>query len=141
FVSRGGLPVALAWVLVLIAGVGVGGEVCGRLGTGSGLRDDAESVVVSDLVARVSGSGTEITGLLHGRRAADPAFPAEGAAAVGALEAMGVVQRVVGPWAAGRAVRGDRGAQGTAGGGPPDNPLIAEDRRAVSVRGAVGSRL
>ncbi|HEY4724876.1 MAG TPA: MMPL family transporter, partial [Actinomycetota bacterium] len=27
-----------------------------------------------------------------------------------------------------------RGAQGTAGGGPPDNPLIAEDRRAVMVR-------
>jgi len=31
-------------------------------------------------------------------------------------------------------VRGDRGAQGATGGGPPDNPLIAEDRRAVMVR-------
>ncbi|HKO83468.1 MAG TPA: MMPL family transporter, partial [Actinomycetota bacterium] len=92
---------------------------------------DAESVVVSDLVARVSGSGTEITGLLDGRRADDPAFRAEVADAVEDLEAMAGVQRVVGPWAAGRAVRG---AQGTAGGGPPDNPLIAEDRRAVMVR-------
>jgi putative drug exporter of the RND superfamily len=133
-VYRRRVLVVLAWVLVLGVGVGFGGEVFGRLGTGSGLRDDAESVVVSDLVARVSGSGTEITGLLDGRRADDPAFRAEVADAVEDLEAMAGVQRVVGPWAAGRAVRGDRGAQGTAGGGPPDNPLIAEDRRAVMVR-------
>ena len=133
-VYRRRVLVALAWVLVLGVGVGFGGEVFGRLGTGSGLRDDAESVVVSDLVARVSGSGTEITGLLDGRRADDPAFRAEAADAVEDLEAMAGVQRVVGPWAAGRAVRGDRGAQGAAGGGPPDNPLIAEDRRAVMVR-------
>jgi RND superfamily putative drug exporter len=133
-VYRRRVLVALAWVLVLGVGVGFGGEVFGRLGTGSGLRDDAESVVVSDLVARVSGSGTEITGLLDGRRADDPAFRAEVADAVEDLEAMAGVQRVVGPWAAGRAVRGDRGAQGAAGGGPPDNPLIAEDRRAVMVR-------
>jgi len=133
-VYRRRVLVALAWVLVLGVGVGFGGEVFGRLGTGSGLRDDAESVVVSDLVARVSGSGTEITGLLDGRRADDPAFRAEAADAVEDLEAMAGVQRVVGPWAAGRAVRGDRGAQGATGGGPPDNPLIAEDRRAVMVR-------
>jgi len=133
-VYRRRVLVALAWLLVLGVGVGFGGEVFGRLGTGSGLRDDAESVVVSDLVARVSGSGTEITGLLDGRRADDPAFRAEVADAVEDLEAMAGVQRVVGPWAAGRAVRGDRGAQGAAGGGPPDNPLIAEDRRAVMVR-------
>jgi RND superfamily putative drug exporter len=114
--------------------VGFGGEVFGRLGTGSGLRDDAESVVVSDLVARVSGSGTEITGLLDGRRADDPAFRAEVADAVEDLEAMAGVQRVVGPWAAGREVGGDRGARGAAGGGPPNNPLIAEDRWAVMVR-------
>ena len=133
-VYRRRVLVALAWLLVLGVGVGFGGEVFGRLGTGSGLRDDAESVVVSDLVARVSGSGTEITGLLDGRRADDPAFRAEVADAVEDLEAMAGVQRVVGPWAAGRAVRGDRGAQGATGGGPPDNPLIAEDRRAVMVR-------
>ena len=119
-VYRRRVLVVLAWVLVLGAGVGVGGEVFGRLGTGSGLRDDAESVVVSDLVARMSGSGTEITGLLDGRRADDPAFRAEVADAVEDLEAMAGVHRVVGPWAA--------------GGGPPDNPLIAEDRRAVMVR-------
>ncbi|HET6812724.1 MAG TPA: MMPL family transporter, partial [Actinomycetota bacterium] len=133
-VYRRRVLVVLAWVLVLGVGVGVGGEVFGRLGTGSGLRDDAESVVVSDLVARVSGSGTEITGLLDGRRADDPAFRAEVADAVEDLEAMAGVQRVVGPWAAGREVRGDRGAQGAAGGGHSDNPLIAEDRRAVMVR-------
>ncbi|MFL6226019.1 MAG: MMPL family transporter [Actinomycetes bacterium] len=133
-VYRRRVLVVLAWVLVLGAGVGVGGEVFGRLGTGSGLRDDAESVVVSDRVARMSGSGAEITGLLDGRRADDPAFRAEVADAVEDLEAMAGVHRVVGPWAAGRAVRGERGAQGAAGGGPPDNPLIAEDRRAVMVR-------
>jgi putative drug exporter of the RND superfamily len=133
-VYRRRVLVVLAWVLVLGVGVGVGGEVFGRLGTGSGLRDDAESVVVSDLVARVSGSGTEITGLLDGRRADDPAFRAEVADAVEDLEAMAGVQRVVGPWAAGREVRGDRGARGAAGGGPPNNPLIAEDRWAVMVR-------
>jgi putative drug exporter of the RND superfamily len=119
-VYRRRVLVVLAWVLVLGAGVGVGGEVFGRLGTGSGLRDDAESVVVSDLVARMSGSGTEITGLLDGRRADDPAFRAEVADAVEDLEAMAGVHRVVGPWAA--------------GGSPPNNPLIAEDRRAVLVR-------
>jgi putative drug exporter of the RND superfamily len=119
-VYRRRVLVVLAWVLVLGAGVGVGGEVFGRLGTGSGLRDDAESVVVSDLVARLSGSGAEITGLLDGRRADDPAFRAEVADAVEDLEAMAGVHRVVGPWAA--------------GGSPPNNPLIAEDRRAVLVR-------
>ncbi|MFL6187455.1 MAG: MMPL family transporter, partial [Actinomycetes bacterium] len=119
-VYRRRVLVVLAWVLVLGAGVGVGGEVFGRLGTGSGLRDDAESVVVSDRVARMSGSGAEITGLLDGRRADDPAFRAEVADAVEDLEAMAGVHRVVGPWAA--------------GGSPPNNPLIAEDRRAVLVR-------
>ncbi|MFL6295277.1 MAG: MMPL family transporter [Actinomycetes bacterium] len=119
-VYRRRVLVVLAWVLVLGAGVGVGGEVFGRLGTGSGLRDDAESVVVSDRVARMLGSGAEITGLLDGRRADDPAFRAEVADAVEDLEAMAGVHRVVGPWAA--------------GGSPPNNPLIAEDRRAVLVR-------
>ncbi|MFL5878501.1 MAG: MMPL family transporter [Actinomycetota bacterium] len=119
-VYRRRVLVVLAWVLVLGAGVGVGGEVFGRLGTGSGLRDDAESVVVSDRVARMSDSGAEITGLLDGRRADDPAFRAEVADAVEDLEAMAGVHRVVGPWAA--------------GGSPPNNPLIAEDRRAVLVR-------
>lgn len=118
-VYRRRVLVVLAWVLVLGVGVGVGGEVFGRLGTGSGLRDDAESVVVSDLVARVSGSGTEITGLLDGRRADDPAFRAEVADAVEDLEAMAGVQRVVGPWAAGREVRGDRGLREPQAVAPP----------------------
>ncbi|HEY4727318.1 MAG TPA: hypothetical protein VIJ32_03810, partial [Actinomycetes bacterium] len=117
-VYRRRVLVVLAWVLVLGAGVGVGGEVFGRLGTGSGLRDDAESVVVSDLVARVSGSGTEITGLLDGRRADDPAFRAELDRAVRDLEAVPGVSRVTGPFVRGREVPG----------------LVAGDRRAVLVR-------
>jgi uncharacterized membrane protein YdfJ with MMPL/SSD domain len=112
FVYRRQVPVVLAWVLVLGVGLGVGGEVFGRLGTGSGLRDDAESVVVSDLVRRVSGAGTEITGLIDGRRADDPAFRAEVADARRDLEAIPGVQRVIGPWTAGREVPG----------------LVAEDR-------------
>jgi RND superfamily putative drug exporter len=125
FVYRRRVPVALAWVLVLGVGLGVGGEVFGRLGTGSGLRDDAESVVVSDVLARVSGAGTEITGLLDGRSADDPGFRAEVAEAVKDLEAIPGVGRVTGPWAAGREVPG----------------LVAEDRRAVLVRVELENRL
>jgi RND superfamily putative drug exporter len=120
FVYRRRLPVALAWVLVLIAGLGVGGEVFGRLGTGSGLRDDAESVVVSDLLAQVGGGGGGggITGLIDGRSVDDPAFRAELADAVRDLEAIPGVRRVTGPLADGRPIPG----------------LVARDGRAVLVR-------
>jgi putative drug exporter of the RND superfamily len=138
FVYRRRVPVVLAWVLVLGVGLGVGGQVFGRLGTGSGLRDDAESVVVSDLLARVSGAGTEVTGLLDGRSADDPAFRSEVADAVKDLEAVPGVQRVTGPWAAGRELRG---AQVAAGGSPPNSPLVAEDRGAVLVRVELENRL
>jgi putative drug exporter of the RND superfamily len=117
-VYRRRVPVALAWVLVLGAGIGVGGEVFGRLGTGSGLRDDAESVVVADLLGRVAGGGSPITGLVDGRPAADPAFQAEIAAAVDDLEATPGVGRVTSPWVDGRAVPG----------------LVATDGGAVLVR-------
>jgi hypothetical protein len=83
FVYRRRVPVVLAWVLLLGVGLGVGPEVFGRLGTGSGLRDDAESVVVSDLLSRAAGGGSEITGLVDGRSIDDPAFRAELAAWTG----------------------------------------------------------
>jgi putative drug exporter of the RND superfamily len=118
FVYRRRVPVALVWVLVLGVGLGVGGQVFGRLGTGSGLRGDAESAVVSDVLARVSGAGSEITGVIDGRSADDPAFRAEVADAVRDLEAIPGVQRVSGPWVAGREIPG----------------LVARDRRAVLVR-------
>jgi RND superfamily putative drug exporter len=118
FVYRRRLPVALAWVVVLIAGLGVGGEVFGRLGTGSGLRDDAESVVVSDLLAQVGGDGGGMTGLIDGRSVDDPAFRAELDDAVRDLEAVPGVQRVTGPLADGRPIPG----------------LVARDERAVLVR-------
>ena len=118
FVYRRRVPVVLVWVLLLGVGLGVGGQVFGRLGTGSGLRGDAESVVVSDVLARVSGAGSEITGLLDGRSADDPAFRAEVADAVRDLEAVPGVKRVTGPWVAGREIPG----------------LVARDRRAVLVR-------
>ena len=118
FVYRRRVPVALAWVLVLGVGVGVGGEVFGRLGTGSGLRDDAESVVVADLLSRVAGGGSGITGLVDGRPADDPAFRAEIGAAVADLEATPGVARVTRPWVEGRPVPG----------------LVARDGGAVLVR-------
>ena len=118
FVYRRRLPVVLAWVVVLVAGLGVGGEVFGRLGTGSGLRDDAESVVVSDLLARVGGGGDGITGLIDGRSVDDPAFRDELADAVRDLEAVPGVRRVTGPLADGRPIPG----------------LVARDGRAVLVR-------
>jgi putative drug exporter of the RND superfamily len=118
FVYRRRVPVALAWVLVLGVGIGVGGEVFGRLGTGSGLRDDAESVVVADLLGRVAGGGSGITGLVAGLPAGDPAFQAEIAAAVDDLEATPGVGRVTSPWADGRPVPG----------------LVARDGGAVLVR-------
>ncbi|HEV3463508.1 MAG TPA: hypothetical protein VG846_05950, partial [Actinomycetota bacterium] len=86
FVYRRRVPVVLAWVLLLGVGLGIGGQVFGRLGTGSGLRDDAESVGVSDLLSRAGGGGAGITGLLDGRPAGDPAFQAEVAEAVEDLE-------------------------------------------------------
>ena len=118
FVYRRRVPVVLVWVLVLGVGLGVGGQVFGRLGTGSGLRGDAESVGISDVLARVSGAGSELTGLLDGRSADDPAFRAEVADAVRDLEAIPGVQRVTGPWVAGREIPG----------------LVARDRRAVLLR-------
>jgi putative drug exporter of the RND superfamily len=125
FVYRRRVPVVLAWVLVLGVGLGVGGEVFGRLGTGSGLRDDAESVVISDLVSRVSGAGSEVTGLLDGRRVDDPAFRAQVTDAVKDLEAIPGVERVIGPWAGGRELP----------------RLVAEDRRAVLLRVELGTGL
>jgi RND superfamily putative drug exporter len=118
FVYRRRLPVALAWVVVLVAGLGIGGEVFGRLGTGSGLRDDAESVVVSDLLSRVGGGGDGITGLIDGRPVDDPAFRDELDDAVRDLEAIPGVRRVTGPLADGRPLPG----------------LVARDERAVLVR-------
>jgi RND superfamily putative drug exporter len=118
FVYRRRVLVLLAWVLVLGIGFGVGGRVFGRLGTGSGLRDDAESVVVSDLLDRAGGAGAGITGLVDGRPASDPAFQAEVNRAVRDLEAIPGVGRVTGPWADGRQVPG----------------LVATDGRAVLVR-------
>ena len=118
FVYRRRVLVALAWVLLLGVGLGVGGQVFGRLGSGSGLRDDAESVLVSDLLSRVGGGGSGITGLVDGRPADDPAFRAEVADAVEDLEATPGVGRAPGPWINGRPVPG----------------LVARDERAVLVR-------
>jgi RND superfamily putative drug exporter len=118
FVYRRRVPVVLAWVLVLGVGLGVGGQVFGRLGTGSGLRDDAESVVVSDLLREVAGEGPGLTGLVDGRQADDPAFRDEVARAVEDLEAVPGVRQVTGPWVSGR----------------PQPGLVASDGEAVLVR-------
>ncbi|HEY7606472.1 MAG TPA: MMPL family transporter, partial [Actinomycetes bacterium] len=117
FAYRRRVPVVLAWVLLLAVGLAAGGQVFGRLGTGSGLRDDAESVVVGDLLSRVAGAGSSMTGLLDGRPADDPAFRAEVDRAVHDLEAMDGVAKVTGPFVQGREVPG----------------LVAGDRRAVLV--------
>jgi putative drug exporter of the RND superfamily len=118
FTYRRRVPVALAWLVLLGVGLGVGGEVFGRLGTGSGLRDDAESVVVADLLSRVAGGGSPITGLVDGRQAGDPVFRAEIDDATADLEATPGVGRVTGPWVEGEPVPG----------------LVARDGGAVLVR-------
>jgi RND superfamily putative drug exporter len=141
FVYRRRVPVLLAWVLVLGVGLGVGGQVFGRLGTGSGLRDDAESVLVSDVLSRAGGGGSEITGLVDGRSIDDPAFRAELADAVDDLEAIAGVSRVTGPLPAGRPGQGNQGGQQAPGAAAPDNPLLAEDRRAVLIRVALETGL
>jgi putative drug exporter of the RND superfamily len=125
FVYRRRVPVVLAWALLLGVGLGVGGQVFGRLGSGSGLRDDAESVVVSDRLSRAGGGGTGISGLIDGRTAGDPAFQAEVSAAVQDLAATPGVERVTSPWV------GDRPVPG----------LVARDGLAVLVRVELESRL
>jgi putative drug exporter of the RND superfamily len=122
FVYRRRLAVALAWVVVLAVGFGFGSEVFSRLGTGSGLRDDSESVVVADLLGRLGGGATELTAVVDGRDAADPAFRAEISRAVADLEAVEGVRRVAAPW------RG--GGEQT----PAADGLVARDGRAVRLR-------
>jgi RND superfamily putative drug exporter len=122
FVYRRRLAVALAWVVVLAVGLGFGSEVFSRLGTGSGLRDDSESVVVADLLSRLGGGGAELTGLVDGRDAADPALRAEVSTAVADLEAVEGVRRVVAPWR--------DGSEEPPGG----ESLIARDGRAIRLR-------
>src|SRR4029453_1805257 len=124
FAYRRRVPVVLAWVLLLAVGLAAGGQVFGRLGTGSGLRGAAESVGVGDLVRRVAGGGSAMTGLLDGRPADDPGFRAELGKAVADLEALPGVARVTGPFVQGR-------------GGPG---LGATARRAVRGRGGRAAR-
>jgi putative drug exporter of the RND superfamily len=129
FVYRRRLPVALAWVVVLAVGFGFGSEVFGRLGSGSGLRDDSESVVVADLLDRLGGGATELTAVVDGRDAGDPAFRAEISRAAADLAAVPGVQRVIAPWQ--RQPAGERPAGAAAEGG---EPLVARDGRAVRLR-------
>jgi putative drug exporter of the RND superfamily len=126
FVYRRRFPVAFAWVVVLSVGLGFGSEVFARLGTGSGLRDDSESVVVADLLGRLGGSATELIAVVDGRDAADPAFRAEISSASADLEAVPGVRRVVAPWRA--------AAEGPPGAGAEGDRLVARDGRAVRLR-------
>ena len=134
FVYRRRLPVTFAWVVVLAVGLGFGSEVFARLGSGSGLRDDSESVVVADLLSRLGGSATELTGLVDGRDAGDPSFRAEISRAVADLEAVPGVGRVVAPWGNGTGGSPGAGAEG-------GEPLIAWDGRAVRLRVEVAQGL
>jgi putative drug exporter of the RND superfamily len=132
FVYRRRLPVALSWLAVLAVGLGLGGEVFGRLGTGSGLRDDAESVAVAELLGRLSGSDTELTGLVDGRDTTDPAFQGEVAAAVRDLEAMPGVRRVLGPWPAATDQAGGGGQAGGGATGPDEGAAAQPDEGAAA---------
>ncbi len=96
------------------SGSGSAGEVFGRLGTGSGLRDDAESVVVADLLGRVGGGGTGISGLVDGRPVGDPASGRGQPRPSRDLEATPGVERVTSPWA-GRPGSVRAGRPGTGG--------------------------
>ncbi|HEX8134278.1 MAG TPA: MMPL family transporter, partial [Actinomycetes bacterium] len=128
FVYRRRLLVALAWVVVLAVGYGVGSEVFGRLGSGSGLRGDSESVVVADLLGRLGGGASQLTAVVDGRDAADPAFRAEISRAAADLAAVPGVLRVIAPWQRQPASEDPPGA--AAGG----EPLVARDGRAVRLR-------
>jgi RND superfamily putative drug exporter len=144
FVYRRRLPVALAWVVVLAVGFGFGSEVFGRLGSGSGLRDDSESVVAADLLGRLGGGATEMTAVVDGRDAAEPAFRAEISRAAADLKAVPGVLRVIAPWQRQPASEGPAGAAAGGGeppegsgepqGGAPVDQLVARDGRAVRLR-------
>jgi putative drug exporter of the RND superfamily len=130
--------------VVLAVGFGFGSEVFGRLGSGSGLRDDSESVVAADLLGRLGGGATEMTAVVDGRDAAEPAFRAEISRAAADLKAVPGVLRVIAPWQRQPASEGPAGAAAGGGeppegsgepqGGAPVDQLVARDGRAVRLR-------
>jgi RND superfamily putative drug exporter len=127
FTYRRRLVVALAWVVVLVVGLVIGPRVFSHLGGGGGLRDDAESVVAYQQLARVSDSGSEVSAIVDGRDVRDPWLRASVAAAVRDLRALPQVRRVVDPLAT--------PAAGTrAPASPVSSPRVATDGRAVLLR-------
>src|SRR6266536_1451569 len=127
FTYRRRLVVAFAWLVVLMVGFVFGPRVFSHLGGGGGLRDDAESVVADQQLARVSHSGSEVSAIIDGRDVRDPALRASVAAAVRDLRALPQVRRVVDPLAT--------PATGTKASSPPaSSPLVATNGRAVLLR-------
>jgi RND superfamily putative drug exporter len=127
FAYRRRVVVALAWVVVLGVGLAIGPRVFSHLGGGGGLRDDAESVVAYQQLARVADSGLEVRAIVDGRDVRDPALRSSVAAAVRDLRALPAVRRVVDPLAA--------PATGTPDSSPRvSSRTVATDGRAVLLR-------
>src|SRR5262245_8352118 len=74
-VRRRGL-VALAWLAVALAGLGLSGPVFDRLGQTEGLRPDAESVRAQARIDRLLPGGPVIVAVVDGRFAYDPSLAA-----------------------------------------------------------------
>ncbi|HKE99546.1 MAG TPA: MMPL family transporter [Actinomycetes bacterium] len=74
-VRRRGL-VALAWLVVALAGLGLSGPVFDRLGQTEGLRPDAESVRAQARIDRLLPGGPVIVAVVDGRFAYDPSLAA-----------------------------------------------------------------
>jgi putative drug exporter of the RND superfamily len=103
------LPVALAWLAVLVLGAVFGGRVFDRLGDVEGLRPDAESVVAETRIDQLVPEGPMIVAVVEGRDVFDPAFVASVTKVAGGVSALHGVAEVNDPFSApGGQLAGDK---------------------------------
>jgi putative drug exporter of the RND superfamily len=103
------VPVALAWLAVLVLGAVFGGRVFDRLGDVEGLRPDAESVVAETRIDQLVPEGPVIVAVVEGRDVFDPAFVASVTKVAGGVGALHGVAEVDDPFSApGGQLAGDK---------------------------------
>ncbi|WP_430780345.1 MMPL family transporter [Actinoplanes sp. G11-F43] len=87
-------PVIGAWLVLLVAGLVLGGQVFDRLGTVDSLPPDAESQVADRRIDQLQPEGPVVVAVVAGRDVFDPALVADVTAVAEAIRAMGGVTEV-----------------------------------------------